>query len=129
MNSLSWFIYWADVVNAIDNVFIFVGVAGVVSIFIGVVAVVFGYSDDRGVSADERLEARRHGKAFLRWGGVTFLVSCLVVAFLPSKDTVYAIAASEAGEEIMKSPEATKARAALQAWIDKQTETLQPEKK
>jgi len=44
----------------------------------------------------------------------------------PSRNTVYAIAASELGEEVLKSPVATKAGQALEAWLDaqiKQAET------
>lgn len=49
---------------------------------------------------------------FLLWGGA-FLV--------PEKDTFYLIAASEAGEQAVQTPEFTKVRQVLNKWLDDQT--------
>ena len=54
------------------------------------------------------------------WGGVSAIALVVVSLAVPSKDTVYAIAASEVGEEIVKSETAGKAVKALNAWLDKQ---------
>jgi hypothetical protein len=48
---------------------------------------------------------------FLLWGG----------SFLgPSKDTFYLIAASEAGEQTLNTPEVSKARIVINKWLDDQ---------
>ena len=43
-----------------------------------------------------------------------------LAAFVPSKDALYAITASEMGEEILNSNIGSKAQQAIEAWIDKQ---------
>lgn len=47
-------------------------------------------------------------------------VCSVVFVFVPQKNTVYAIAASEVGEEVLKSETADKAMTALNAWLDRQ---------
>lgn len=47
-------------------------------------------------------------------------------ALLPGRDTVYAIAASEMGEQALKTPLAGKAEKALEAWLDHQIATNEP---
>lgn len=51
-----------------------------------------------------------------------------IAVFVPSKNTIYAIAASEYGEEALKAPEASKAREAINAWLDEQIAKRKPEK-
>jgi hypothetical protein len=110
VNSLSWMIYWAGVCDHMQGVFICISVAGFMASFIV------------GAAAAE------NGPKVLRYLKITapvVVIGALLAAFTPSKNTLYAIAASEFGEEALKSPEATKARAALNAWLDKQ---IEPEK-
>jgi hypothetical protein len=56
---------------------------------------------------------------FALWGG-SFLV--------PSKDTFYLIAASQAGEQAIKTPEFLKVRNVLNKWLDEQSGDSQPDK-
>jgi hypothetical protein len=51
-----------------------------------------------------------------------YLLIFLVIfnVFLPSKETVYAIAVSEYGEDLLKSKAVGKAEKALESWLDKQ---------
>lgn len=58
-----------------------------------------------------------HWKALLCAG----MAMILVTAILPSKDTVYAIVASEYGEKLLHTQTAGKAEKALDAWLDKQS--------
>lgn len=45
---------------------------------------------------------------------------------MPSKDTVYAIAASEMGESVLKSETGSLATQALNAWLKKQITPTAP---
>lgn len=48
---------------------------------------------------------------------------------IPSQETVYAIAASQMGEQALKTPLASKAGQALEAWLDRQMATSDTTKK
>lgn len=109
MNSLSWMLYLADVTESVGvllGLIAAVGIAG--TSFAGFVAF-----------AAEEPEI---GKAIFKWGYSISLPAALICALIPSKTTIYAIAASEMGEEVIKSPTAGKAIKALDAWLDRQIE-------
>lgn len=138
MNSLSWLLYLADAANSVSSLFSFLGavftVLGVLSLAFATVAA--------GMRADAlgKLyleEAQRAAlvcsweawislwkgpRKFLWWGVILLLVACI----LPSKQTIYAIAASQVGEKILKSDTvqgvSNEAVKALQIWIKKQIE-------
>lgn len=127
MNSLSWLIYLAEVSGGVAATF------GVVAFFSGGVAVgslifwlvtdetpkICSWEDKESKIAGHR--ARRATlKAAIRPAVICFIVCSLVSSFLPSRDTIYAIAASEMGEEVVKSETAGKAMKALNAWLDRQ---------
>lgn len=122
MNSLSWMIYLADVCSNI-------GFPAVMFSIVGTIAAVISTIVKRAAEDDESDD----GKAAFRISSSVqkasipiAVIAITLSVFVPSKDTVYAIAASEVGEDILKSPEASKARQALNAWLDKQ---IEPEKK
>jgi hypothetical protein len=58
---------------------------------------------------------------YLKWNLVPVLLIAVSV-LIPSKDTMYAIAASELGEEVVKSAIGQKSIKALEQWIDSQLE-------
>lgn len=108
MNTLSWMIYAADVVGNVK------GAAQFLMIFSGIAAVSLGFFKFMNVVAPITEE---------KFPGVkipvtVFAISMAVFVAAPSKDTVYAIAASEVGEVIVKSETAGKAMKALNAWIE-----------
>ena len=103
MNSLSWLLYLADVVSKLSVISIVV-----TGISLTIVFIWFLVPTDDG-------EARTAAKF-----AIGALVAAVIAALLPSKETVYAIAASEMGEELLKTPTAAKATKALDAWLDKQ---------
>ena len=128
MNDLSWMLYWADVVGNISLAAGFVmfggGAAGAIISF-----VVAMKTDIDNIG--------RHGEPLPAWAtgwaaGKKFFVASLIAAVIttpiPSKDTIYAIAASEMGEEALKSPIATKASKALEKWLDSQIDEKAPAK-
>lgn len=126
MNSLSWFLYLSDVVGNVGNF------AGIVVVLVPIVAV-FGLvfapiipmmledAPDAVVDAVKRV-AWPLGKTIV----VVWVCSAVLSLVAPSKNTLYAIAASEMGERVLKTEVATDAQKALQQWIKRQ---IEPEKK
>lgn len=105
MNSFSWFLYFAGIAKGVYILFFIVGSMGaLVSSLIGGMLVI---------------EYGKEKKPFV----IAFIVSCfllIVSALIPSKDTLYAIAASEIGEQAYKSELGQKASKAIEMWIDSQ---------
>jgi len=113
MNTLSWMIYAADVAESARNIF------GVVTFFgclgAALLAVPFLAGTDCA-SEEDQATLRKALKVCL----IVAFASRLIALPIPSKETVYAIAASEMGERALNTPTADKAVKALNAWLDKQ---------
>lgn len=107
MNSLSWLIYFADIVSNIQGVLV-------------TLAILFGagYIVSLIVAVLEGLKRPKH------WFVTVAIVLGFCAAILPSSKTVYAIAASELGEQVLVSNTGKKAVAALEAWLDAQVKGL-----
>lgn len=103
MNNLSWLLYIADVIGNLGPAFVILGCVTIVVAFLALL-ITEGESGVKGIIISIIV-------------GVILLVTA---AFIPSKETVYAIAASEMGEELLKTPTAAKATKALDSWLDKQ---------
>lgn len=116
MNSISWFLYVAGVVDNFGGVMIGMGV------FCLVVCGVcwFGYSLADNEDTTEML--KRTGS----WTPIAAAVILTIACFVPSKSTMLAIAASQIGERVAQSEQvqglASDATKALQQWIKKQIE-------
>ena len=135
MNSLSWLLYAADVSNGLMAIFV---VITIVSALFGFIVaghlyldlgdgpkewILSGKSEDAKARMIKAHEDSVAGcKSMLKVFLITGVVSAFLSALIPSRETVYAIAASEMGEEIVKSATAGKAMKALNAWLDKQVE-------
>lgn len=105
MNTLSWLIYFADIVSNLQ------GLLTTIAVIMGTACVI----------AIGPIEIPI--KRVRLWIVVAALVS-VIAALLPSKNTVYAIAASELGEQVLVSNTGKKAVAALEAWLDAQVKGL-----
>ena len=121
MNKLSWLIYAADVLSGLSivaGVLAFIGTATVITlVFYGSIG-----KSDYYVKVGDEDWLRFHSvqkNALTKWSKIP-IIAALVAALLPSSNTVYAIAASEMGEEVVKSETAGKAMKALDAWLDRQ---------
>lgn len=129
MNSLSWMIYLADVTGGLSKLTAFLafacGASGLGS-FIGMLTTVgephiWSWERDK---ADTKIAD--HKRLHLMFKGVIpkalLGMACFaaVSAILPSQGTVYAIAASEMGEQVIQSKTAGKEMQALDAWLDRQ---------
>jgi hypothetical protein len=117
MNSLSWMIYLASVMESLDNILTFAAVMSGLSIPFAFIAK--NFADDFLSKSAEDVTAAAKARA-LRIMPIVLVAIVILNALLPGKETIYAIAASEYGEDVLQTPEASKARAALNAWLDKQ---------
>ena len=111
MNDLSWLLYFADIAGNLKSIaewvmmFILFGL----SIFLFV-----GFVDDE---FNERMKYLPK-KSII--GAIT--VCLLIVGFVPSPNTIYLIAGSEMGEEVLKTDAAKKVEEYLTHLIDKAVE-------
>lgn len=125
MNSLSWFLYFADVVSRVGDMSAFI-VFGVVAllgfglVFSPLIAIML---DEIGFA--EHIPIRTVVKTVL----IFWCSALLVYVIVPAKNTMYAIAASEMGEKLAQNQAvqgiASDATKALQQWIKRQ---IEPEK-
>ena len=118
MNQLSWLLYLADVS---DNLSWFVTLMVVLTalVSVGSLCAVLGDSDT---------STRDGALRIIKWFAPVLCLCFVINAVLPSKETVYAIAASEMGETALKSDTGNKAIGALNAWLDRQIAGEQPAK-
>lgn len=118
MNRLSWALYWADTLPSLSS---FLMLAGCAAVAVFLVRALLSTTDpekthrpDEFPLFEKRAEWRSKSVFFLG------LVALILANLIPGKETFYAIAASELGEEVLKSPTGDKAIRALDAWLDKQ---------
>ena len=115
MNNLSWLIYLAGVVNSVGILAFIVGCGACGAFFAGLGVSTGEYYDD-----DEGARKRRFGYKMVKYSVAAFLACSLLLIVLPGRETIYAIAASEMGEELLNSETGSKAVKALDAWLDRQ---------
>ncbi len=110
MNELSWFLYLADVVAALKVMATVVAVISAMCIFGWLL-----FNWIQVMHEDEIVSPK------LAHYSIPVVIG-LIAILTPSQTTIYAIAASEMGEELLKSSTTTKAQKALDAWLDRQIE-------
>lgn len=136
MNSLSWLIYFAGVVNSFSNVLL------MVSVFMAIATCIFWVA--RGVTAgnlkeydyptSDRPEGTPDYKGWVsiakitkqRWLYFTMVFIWIAVTLIPTEKTLYIIAASEAGEMIVTTPEAKELFDGVHKVIKQNLEELLP---
>lgn len=95
MNSLSWFLYLADVIGNVRGVLIlFAIIFGAVTLF---------WLFAKGCVAADDDESAKKFAHFMRFAPWIFVSVTFLVAIIPSRDTIYLIAGSEAGEAVVTS--------------------------
>lgn len=109
MNSLSWFLYFADVLGRAQVLSIVCAGSAAVSLL--------GCCMFFSIEKDMLYP---HWRAHV----ATAFFCALVATFIPGQNTIYAIAASQVGEQVIKSETvqgiASDATKALQQWIKRQ---------
>lgn len=136
MNQLSWLLYWADVLPSLSA---FIAVLMFFGCGASVILLVFhfvGGEETRGYKFDgtdpRYMEPDLHKytddarTCQKLWWAKLSLPICFILwgsAFLiPDKDTFYMIAASEAGEQAVQTPEFAKIRGVINKWLDEQNQ-------
>lgn len=125
MNRLSWLLILADIIGGFDRFLVFLCAAGLI---VGAVAVIVGgvcRSDEYSARHDDELYSARHELSdtifgYARLAVVTAVAAGLLGVLTPSRNTIYAVAASEVGESALDSETGGKAVEALNAWLDRQ---------
>ncbi len=114
MNSLSWLIYLADVCDNVDWVF------SLITVLMTIAFIVWGLV---GMAASDTETDPDFWKGWRKIGWVvpaSALAAILLGSVVPSKETIYAIAASEMGEKALNTQTGGKAVKALNVWLDRQ---------
>ena len=125
MNNLSWMLYLADVAESAS----FIVGMGTILLTTAVVWLGFSYSCNVSLShhsEDRKKENDAHRKLCLSYiPTISIIASILFLVFLllPTKQTIYLIAASEMGETMVEeNPEFNKVREIINRWLDDQIE-------
>lgn len=127
MNSLSWMIYAADVAGSVSGLLSSVAFLGTFGAGASLLswAIMGGspslYSwDDKEAKTAEHADMRGKLAKVVKPALIVSAVCALAASIIPGRETIYAIAASEMGEQVVTSPIAGKALKALDAWLDRQ---------
>jgi len=108
MNSLSWTIYLAEAIDSLNTFLAATFWAGMVG---GTILYLVGISagDEPSYESSAHKERRRSAKdKYRNVGRKAFIVAVIATPFAiitPSAQTIYLIAASQAGEMVIKDPE------------------------
>jgi hypothetical protein len=119
MNQLSWLLYLASVSDRVGFMFTALVIVTLIGSIFCIITGFIMVGDQNPASP----------AAWKTWRSITitlgsiFMVSFFLNAAVPPKETVYAIAASEMGEQALKAPIVTKASKALESWLDRQIVT------
>lgn len=105
MTNLSWFLYFADISNSLQVL----ALIGAIGVFFAIFCVFVCATNET------TFEFKRY--ASLAYIGIGFSLACVL---LPSKTTIYAIAASEVAEKAIESKTGDKVLKAIELWIDDQ---------
>jgi len=127
MNSLSWLLYFAGIAGPLSSALNQLAVIMLLGFAAAVVAGLITYAststssyddeDDRKTKAQIRGVVNKYAKILPKWLALPLI--CMVVSsVIPPKETLYLIAASEVGEQVVTSPTMTKAIDALNRLLD-----------
>lgn len=100
MNSLSWFLYLADVLPSMAHGAGFFVLMGVLIVIPGMFVLKFCFTPDRNFTQDQK------DKIPFWTISTVLVVTGFLLMLVPERDTIYLIAGSEVGEVVVNSPEA-----------------------
>lgn len=114
MNQLSWLLYAGNVAHNLGPVFFILSAIFIIATIVNA-GVGNTYSD--GPSHEQDMAVQKRFRGYL-WLSAPVMVVCMLLAALcPSKDTLYAIAASEMGGKVLNSQTGSLAEQALNSWL------------
>ncbi len=127
MNTLSWFIYFVGVTGALHSL---VSILVVIASLAMLAGGFFCMAAAEGADEDMK-EIIKKVSFGVKVAFFTIIFSITVTVFVPSRNTLILIGASEFGERIMKSESVTgivdPSLNLLKAWIDQQTNLINEE--
>jgi hypothetical protein len=116
MNELSWMLYFAEIAETVGTFFGVFGILGGLTCITLAILFYGAASDTYGEEKEKYLSTSRlFSRKLLPLAAFFVLLSC----FIPSKQTIYLIIASETGEDVLKSPTGQKAIEAVNRYLDK----------
>jgi hypothetical protein len=125
MNNLSIWIYLATIFDNVKTVIVSSIVLSFIAIIIGMMIVLLSASNDQ----DEKII--ENNIKYTKFSIGVFLVSVFLAIFIPTKETVMMVVASQYSEKILTSQTAQSLAdpsvELLKAWIQKQTKSLNRE--
>lgn len=122
MNSLSWYLYIADVVGGLRG---FTTAVGVISLGVCILStVIFGIVYEDCTGEQQQAKLKRNYWTVMRYAIPLAIVGVLAATLLPSRQTMYAIAASELGDKAIQSSMGQEAVAALKHWLHQQAKPI-----
>lgn len=112
MNSLSWLLYAADALPSIA------AFAAFAAVLIGIACTIFSFMLILCHEGDNPPK--------FYWGtwAAPFVLCALLSTLIPSQETIYLIAASEIGEQVVETPEAQETFDRLQRLVDQELDRL-----
>ncbi len=128
MNNLSWFLYIADVLyqqTVFWGVLCFLAPLAYVIFRFAAKIAADGVSRSDGKAMNEWAEKERDSHLFTTYKFFIYpLIGLFLLSLVPNKDTFYLIAASEAGEMVVNTPEAQEIMSSLQEILNVQLNKL-----
>lgn len=121
MNSLSWLLYLADIIGNFQNLLIGFSFA------FGVCTIAWLFAKVIGETYDD--DSARSFANTMKWSPVSFFLVSVLATVLPSKEALYLIAGSEAGEAVVNSQEGKEILSNISEVIKHQLNQLKGETK
>lgn len=107
MNIVSFLIYLSSIIPSLGTAFLVLAIAGVIAAVL--LVIIYFIALDTASSSCANTEDKEFPPKVLYWIRTT-IITTLVLVFLstlfPDQKTMYMIAASELGEEVIQTPEA-----------------------
>ncbi len=118
LNDLSWFLYLADVLPRFADAWRgFCMVAGIITVIMAFIHTCVYFEQSKG--------SRQGLHPWIGWAALVFIAFTSTFSFIiPSKDTFYLIAGSEAGEIAVESERGQELMNKVNAVLDAQLERL-----
>lgn len=114
MNNLSWLLLWADLAQNVSITITLI--ASLLFIGGGITAFIHFLVDEDAERAMPLIKS-------ILWITIPIF---LIASLIPSKQTIYMIAASETGETVVNSPETKKMFDLLKSKIEEQLQSVKP---
>ena len=133
MNTLSWLIYWAGVVGAMNGFFIFIAVVAGVASVAGIIAAIIATGSLHSADKNEAASWAEVHPVICRYRNVAlgvFSIMSALALFTPDKQTIVMIGASEFGQRAIQSEAvqrlADPSVAYIETWLRGEIEKMTP---